>query len=172
MARKKEPFGRSRTSCAAGTRSQAAISRTLQGHDMARLTEAQRLQVIALKGGRLKNREVARQVGCSDKQVARVWKKYQEHGTIQDLPRSGRPKVYTPRDLRLLRHGILNDQFDTAVEARRDLLPHLEVATVRRLLHQIGARDYHKTKKPLLSADHKAARLQWCLDHRDWTAAQ
>jgi transposase-like protein len=139
---------------------------------MPRLTPAQRLRVIERKGAGDSHASVARLLGCSPQQVARTWERYQKHHTIEDLPRSGRPKVYTARDLRLLKHGILNDQFDTAAEAHRDLLPHFSDQTVRNMLRQIGARDYHKTKKPLLSADHKAARLQWCLDHRDWTAAQ
>ena len=39
------------------------------------------------------------------------------------------------------------------------------------MLHAVGARDYLKTKKPRLSDDHKAARLEWCRKHADWGVA-
>src|SRR5687768_1178566 len=98
---------------------------------MARLSEAQRLKIVELKGQGFGDTFIAREVQCSPRHVANVWVKYQKHQTIKDLLKSGRPRKLDERDDRILRRGVRKDQYQSAVEARRNLMPHVSVWTVR-----------------------------------------
>ncbi|GFW41890.1 HTH_Tnp_Tc3_2 domain-containing protein [Trichonephila clavipes] len=41
--------------------------------------------------------------------------------------------------------------------------------TVQRLLHRMDFRRHRPTRVPLLNARHRAARLTWVREHRDWS---
>ena len=44
--------------------------------------------------------------------------------------------------------------------------------TICRRLRNVGLNSYRPVKFPRLTGRHKAARLQWCRQHRSWTASQ
>ena len=41
--------------------------------------------------------------------------------------------------------------------------------TVRRVILAAGLKAYRPVKKPLLTKQHRAARLEWAREHRNWT---
>jgi hypothetical protein len=45
----------------------------------------------------------------------------------------------------------------------------ISARTIHRILHRRGYKPCKPTRKPSLTKDAKLARLNWCLDHKDWT---
>ena len=99
-------------------------------------------------------------------------RRVQETGTIEDMQRSGRPRVSTARDDRLL--------VWTSLQNRRETIPSLKASwmlngvsasasTIRGRLHSAGLRGCVASKKPYLSAIHRSKRLQFARDHESWT---
>jgi hypothetical protein len=48
----------------------------------------------------------------------------------------------------------------------------ISASSVYRVLKAEGYSVYKRTMKPGLRDEHKAARLKWCLDYKDWTLEQ
>ncbi|KAI1000534.1 hypothetical protein K3495_g7659 [Podosphaera aphanis] len=89
------------------------------------------------------------------------------------LAKRGRPDKLTSEDKRPLARLVANGRTKTAVEVARKI--HLDrenkfsLDTVRRALKEQGLRAVNREKKPKLSRAHKRARLQWALEHENWT---
>ena len=77
-----------------------------------KLCIAERWQAVGMSQTGLSNRRVAQRVGVHHSVIDR----FQATGTVEDRPRSGRPRKTTPREKRLIARG-----------ARRDMLPRLVV---------------------------------------------
>ena len=78
---------------------------------MARLTEAERIRVIALLSAGHSQTRVAAVMNCTQRTISRLWNCYQQHGAVRDRPRSGRPKTTTPRQDNYIRVSHARDQF-------------------------------------------------------------
>ena len=77
----------------------------------ARLTQVQRAIAIGqLQAGR-RQCDVARAVGVSQQAISALSRKFQMTGNVDDLPRSGRPKVTTPREDRSLVNAARRNPF-------------------------------------------------------------
>lgn len=91
------------------------------------------------------------------------------------LPRSsgGCPKKISPLAIRHLTRSVTNGSCKNAVHATKELEQATGISvhpsTVRKNLHQAGLKAVHKQKKPLLSAKHKRARMDFALITKDWT---
>ncbi|EIE91839.1 hypothetical protein RO3G_16550 [Rhizopus delemar RA 99-880] len=106
-----------------------------------------------------------------------VVKKYLSHRKVRvssDLSiKAGRPKLLSSRDDQyLVRLVTVKDQ-ENAVEARNtlenDLQKTVSAETVRRSLRRSGLTSFVKPQKPLLSEVNRRKRLDWALNHTDWT---
>lgn len=97
-------------------------------------------------------------------------KKYIEFGSVQNLPRSGRPKKTTIYEDQLILRAAKVDPFiccrDIASNiGRLDLSP----VTIRRRLVKLGCLKCQRaSKKPFLSEVNRKIRLQWARDHQNW----
>jgi IS30 family transposase len=84
-----------------------------------RLTPAQRGEIIAYIKLKMGNKEIARRMKCYPCTIREFRKKYQETKQIEDLPRSGRPRITTAAEDRNLKFKSLKDRWLTAVALRR-----------------------------------------------------
>ena len=90
-------------------------------------------------------------------------------------PRRGRPPLVTTRKRRRL-----VDKLTADAQTRRLRLDHLayhagldfHIDTIRRALSKEGYKRYVATRKPWLTQEHKARRLQWAQEHVNWTDRQ
>ena len=104
--------------------------------------------------------------------VYHTLRRYKDTGSHEDRARSGRPKVSTERDDRLLVRASLRDRRATVPELRRHWQASNVIAsrtTVRRRLQDVGLHGHLAVKKPLLTPRHKALRLAFAREHEDWS---
>ena len=65
---------------------------------MPRLTISERNEVIRMLNSNVDFSIISSIFNCSVKTIRRIKSKYDQHGSVEDLPRSGRPSVTTERE--------------------------------------------------------------------------
>ncbi|EIE78897.1 hypothetical protein RO3G_03602 [Rhizopus delemar RA 99-880] len=104
-------------------------------------------------------------------------------GTVQNVRKTiknevnsikaGRPKLLSSRDDQYLVRLVTVKGQENAVEARNtlenDLQKVVTAQTARRSLRRSGLTSFVKSQKPLLSEVNIRKRLDWALNHVDWT---
>lgn len=137
------------------------------------LSADQRLKIKILSEQGMSQVNIAREVKCSRCAVQYALKRFEETGSYQNRPRTGRKKITTVREDRLLIRQSLQDRKKTALDLAASLSEAkgqlVGVHTVRRRLRQAGLKGCKARKKPWLSERNKKHRLEWALQHKDWT---
>jgi len=82
--------------------------------------EARERAILMLQVGQTQ-RQVARHFGCSVKTINHLWQRFNQTGTTSDHPRSGRPRVTTPREDRRIRLLHFRNRFVPATVTARNL---------------------------------------------------
>ena len=137
---------------------------------MPRLNARQRENAVGrLQAGQSQSR-VALALNVSQTTVSRLWSRFQQTGSTQDAPRSGRPRVTTPAEDRYIRLQHVWNRFQSAsatVQALGGAGP-ISGQTVCNRLHSAGLRAYRPLRGNLLTRRHTQARLQWTTQRRHW----
>jgi transposase len=143
---------------------------------MPRLTPLQRELACGLLDQGLDPDVVARRLRCDVTTIRRLRRRVATTGSTADRPRSGRPRVTTPRQDRhiLLIHS--RDRFQSSVATAhqtvgthgRPVAPH----TVRRRLRERGLRARVPYRGPVLDPNRRNRRLEWARLHQRWTYAR
>ena len=114
--------------------------------------------------------DLAKMFGTTRKVVYNIKSKYEEHGTLKDRPKSGRPRVtdqqtdeqivetYTTTPMK----QVLSYSSEVGVSAR----------TVVRRLNSVGLHAHRPALKPKLTENQKVNRLSWAKEHSRWNRAQ
>ena len=141
--------------------------------NMARLTNDQRNEAIGMLRNSTVN-EVAQHFGVHRRTVERLVRKRQDTGAVKDLPRSGRPRVTTVAEDRVIRTIHLRRRFQTAVATLRQWVGGHAISrhTVRRRLKDEGISCKRPIIKEGLQQRHRASRLAWATHHIRWTQQQ
>ena len=134
---------------------------------MPRLNQNQRIQALTmLARGDVSN--VSRAFGCHRNTIIRLRQCFQQTGGVADRRRPGRPRVTNPRTDRFITLTHLRRRFQTATSSARQY--GISKQTVWRRLRQ--ARQCIWPRRPyvgqVLTARHRAARLQWAQRHFRW----
>ena len=98
--------------------------------------------------------------------------RYNIQGNYADLPRSGRPRVSSARDDRLLVRESLHNRRLTVPDLTASWNQAGVVAsasTVRRRLKDVGLTGHVAQKKPMLTQRHRNLRLTFARHHATWT---
>ena len=133
--------------------------------NMPRLNPNQRIQALTMlaRGDNVIN--VSRTFGCHRNTIIRLRQRFQQTGGVTDRRRSGRPRVTNPRTDRSITMTHLRRRFQTATSSARQY--GISKQTVLRRLRQ--ARQPIRQREPyvgqVLTACHRAARLQWAQQH-------
>jgi len=135
-----------------------------------KLSIAERWQAVGMSQTGLSNRRVAQRVGVHHSVIDRLMDRFQATGTVEDRPRSGRPRKTTPREDRLIARRARRDNFTTAGRIRAGVPfgGHVSVRTVIRRLNAQHLLARRPIKRPELTARHRIARLNWSRDHLQW----
>ena len=108
---------------------------------------------------------VSRAFGCHRNTIIRLRQRFQQTGGVADRRRLGRPRVTNPRTDRFITLTHLPRRFQTATSSARQYGNSKQ--TVFRRLRQ--ARQLIRPRRPyveqVLTARHRAARLQWAQRH-------
>lgn len=137
---------------------------------MPHLNIAQRNQIIGMKRANVSSRHIAQHFNCSKSTVNNVVAKFNNTGSVNDLPGRGRPRK-TSQD---------EDEAMVEMHIREPFLPATQTAnqhdvsadTVRRRLKQGGLRCRRPFIGNSLTPRHREARLQWAVAHARWYAPQ
>ena len=117
-------------------------------------------------------KRIAAHLGCSQNAVYLAIRRRQATGTHENRPKSGRPRISTPRDDRYLVRQCQGNR-TLSVPALQTLWHQHGVTssltTVRRRLQSHGLNGRRPRKKPLLSRRNINQRLQFAREHQDWT---
>ena len=139
---------------------------------MQRLPENQRWVAIgALQAGSTQV-NVARRLGVSQSVISRLWNRYQTYRTVNDLPRSGRPRVTTMRQDRLVVTTALRNRTHNATQLQNRLQQvtgiRVSTQTVRNRLHAARLSARRPCVVLPLTDQHRQARRAWCRRHFRW----
>lgn len=129
---------------------------------MPRLTGIERERAVGMIDQGASHVDVARRFGCARITITRLMQRLRQTGQTSDRPRSGRPRVTTPREDRYIRVLHLRNRTVTATSTAATALGHrISRQTVYRRLRQYGIRPRHPYRGPFLTPRHRHDRLMW-----------
>lgn len=132
--------------------------------------------VVALLESGLSVRNVANQLNISKSTVSRLFKRYRETNSFNRRPGSGRTRKTTARDDRFIMMTSLRNRHISAVGVQHELQRTRDVAvsewTVRRRLKEKNLTPKRAATGPRLTPHHRQARLDFALQHVNWTHEQ
>jgi len=129
-----------------------------------------KMVIVRAKEG-YSQRKIAANLKISRRAVQNIIKKYKNFKTVEDLPRSGRKRSYTDRDLRnLIRLSQVNP-FLTARELR-DQWKNVSIETVKGLLRKKKLFGHIAARFPFLSKKQIKKRMEWAVQYGTWTNDQ
>ncbi|CAG8842662.1 7862_t:CDS:1, partial [Racocetra persica] len=121
----------------------------------------------------ISKRAIARDMGIAYLTVLRLIKKARDTGKIEDLERSGCPKVLTQEEERRIIELINSGECETATEIYskfcHETNHQVSVETVRNILRRHGFVSRVKRKCPVLNEAAKQARYEFAKQYEDWT---
>ncbi len=143
---------------------------------MPRLNRNQRMRAIGMIDGGLRRRDVANRLGVTRITITRLLRRYRTHGSVDDRPRSGRPRVTTREQDRHIRTSHLRDRFlpatHTAAVTPGMTNNRISAQTVRNRLGERGIRAYRPYVEPILTRRHRDVRREWTTERARWTRLQ
>ena len=130
--------------------------------------------VVTLSQKGKTQKEIASLLKISRRSVQYILKKMKDHKTIQDHPRSGRPRLLTTITERRIIITSKKDPRLTAKNLQNELrlTGVVSVDTVKRTLRRYGLFGRIAVKKPNLTSKQIKCRLQWCRERLCWDSSQ
>jgi transposase len=134
------------------------------------LTHEERMAIIRKRYHENKKQQtIAREIGCSQREVSLVLQQFLERGHVLRKKGSGRPSVVDDEVKDTVESTIRRKRHATAAEladaVEDDTGRRVSRRTMSRVRHALGYRPVHVSVKPALNDAHKAARLSWCRAH-------
>ena len=133
----------------------------LSKHDTKANIRSKRWQIIGMHTTGMSFIAIGRQMGYHYTVVSRLVRKHTQTNNVKDLPRSGRPRVTSDRDDRVLQGLVRRMPFATSPVLKQNWLPNrlLSTRTVRNRLKSAGLKSKRVIKLPLLADRHRRSRL-------------
>lgn len=103
----------------------------------------------------------ARELGIHQPTAQKIWKKYQETGSVENRPRSGRPSIFSQPEKACIVGYAVAERRKPFRDIGNEVTPSVSERTVQRICSEEG---YHRRvarKVPLLKPATKAKRLRW-----------
>ena len=119
---------------------------------------------------------IANKTGLNRRTISDNIKKMRDTGSMASRPRSGRPRKTTVgEDLEVFRDSRRSPFAPARIHKNMLFRQHgtmVSTKTINRRLKERGLVIKPAKKVPLLTAVHKAARMAFAHEHKDWTVAQ
>ena len=134
------------------------------------LSLTQQKTILSLLDAGHSGEAIAKQTGVSPSAISKLCSKKRSA-----LPKAigGRPSKLSPTNIRHAQHLITSGRAENAVQVTKALSniinEPLSASTVRLHLKKSGMKAVVKSKRPILSARHRKARLDFAYAHKDWT---
>ena len=118
-------------------------------------------------------RQVAELEGISHSSVARIIRRRRETGSLNNKPKSGRPRILQRHDERKAIRLLKSNKCQTAIDVQRKLFvdynKKVSADTIRRIFKRNGLQSRVLKKKPFLKKSSKQKRLIFARKYKDWT---
>lgn len=116
------------------------------------------------------SRQIAKEFSTSKNTVLRIKRKFEATGSVDRTPGSGRPKITTDRDNRMIVRAIKINHDITAEEIKEVVgIQNPSERTIRRRIAEVSEfKSYWKTKKPFISERNRAIRVEWAKERVNW----
>lgn len=129
-----------------------------------------RARIVPLRENGNSYREIAKQVKLSFSTVRHIIKKYDTTRNIENLKRSGRPRILTTRERHAVVRSAQKNPFTSAAvlaeEVRTCTGKVVHPQNIRRVLHSAQLHGRSPRKKPFISEQNRRKRLQFAKEHR------
>lgn len=135
------------------------------------LTEHEKEQIVGMQNAGVEFKKIAATVECGKSTAKNHYYRWKQEGNVQK-PRTGRRIKINERARRHLIRETKRDRDQTLADITNTVAPQASVRTVQRVLKRAHIRKWIAAERPLLEEKHAAQRLQWALEHRDWTPEQ
>lgn len=126
---------------------------------------AERAQIVGMWRAGATVPNIALEMGRSTKTIRRWIRRWEEEGSVETRPRSGRPRVTSARMDAMIVAAATAHPKRTSVEHTRDLGLNCHHMTTRRRLHEAGINCYIPAHKGWLTPTNKESRLGFALEH-------
>jgi transposase len=138
---------------------------------MPRLDPATRNIVIGRLQAGVSQSEIARTENVNQSTISRLWNRFQQTGSTNDRPRSGRPRITTPGQDCYIRVFHLRNRTVAATATAVGIpgLRRISSQTIRNRLRQYGIRPRRPYFGAVLTLVHRRERARWCNRLRGWT---
>lgn len=138
-----------------------------------RVTRVKRVEIVGYHMCGHSQRKIAKMLKLKRTTVRGVIQKWNQSHSIDDKPKSGRPKLLDDHTERILCRMVTNNNVASANElidvASRYHQVDISVSTAVRMLYRHGIQARRCIPKPMLTQQHKAERFEFALSHRHWT---
>ncbi len=134
------------------------------------IQEQMRKKVIEIYQSGKGYKAISKPLGLQRTTVRAIIHKWRKHGTVVNLPRSGRPTKITPRAQRRLIQEVTKDPTTTSKELQASLSSvrvSVHDSTIRKRLGKNGLHGRVTRPKPLLSKKNIKAHLSFARKHLD-----
>lgn len=131
-----------------------------------------RAQIVALSSTGMKQTAIAEQLNTSQQVVSATLKKFRTTGTFSSDRRTGRPRVTTVREDKMIRRLATQHPTWSSREINAEMPSTCTVSTRtirRRLSSEFELQARTPSRKPLLSKKNVKDRLAFCNKYRHWT---
>lgn len=129
-------------------------------------------RIIALHDAGHSNHQISETLRIPRASVVRIVHRYEEFGTVETRPRSGRPRASNEREDRYLVQFARRHRTASApalrVHFQGTFRRVISTSTIQRRLHSANLRARRPLRVPTLLPRHRAARLQWAQERRGW----
>lgn len=106
--------------------------------------------------------------------ISRIFKRLEATGVADNRRLNGRKRKTDRRIDSRIGREVLKDRFTTGAQIKNDLgLNNMSLSTIyRRINETTGCSSYWAAKKPFISPENRKRRLEWAIEHKNWTVEQ
>ena len=135
------------------------------------LSPMERAAVVVLSADLQVPPLVAHKVSCTEEAVRRWKRRYDQTGSVEDAPRSGRPRLLKEGARQAVsHHATATPAASTPKELLRTFDFDVCARTIRRTLDDLGLHGRVARFTPPLNEVHRKKRLSFCNGYGGWTA--
>ena len=134
-----------------------------------KINDIEAAYILGMSDGGAIPSEIAIKVERDKSTITRLLQRHDYKSFLGVGRSTGRPHNTTERDRKLIVRKAITNRRNTLSDITNLAPVNILSTTTRRILKEAGLQKHIAAKKPFLTAKHIAHRLQWALDHKDWT---
>ena len=143
-----------------------------QAKQGARLTDFQRCAIVTLWAVNLSVDQICQMTSCDPRTITDKITKFQEELSLDDMPRSGRPRITEPEQDQAIGDLARSAKFVTPKLINSELELNVSKRTTRRRLNEMGLWGRLARIEHPFTDQNLEQRLQFCTEHESWSDDQ